>query len=86
MHHQALSAHWPTNSKSVVMSTFFLARVAHLRRLASRRSSAQAVLSADERYLSQATDIGDLERRMRQVERGNAQDASTQLSMMSWGH
>ena len=69
------------------MSTFFLARVAHLRRLASRTSHTRhSALSADERYLSEAADMGDLERRMRQVERDSSQQANTQLSMMSWGH
>jgi len=40
----------------------------------------------DERYLSQAVDMGDLERRIRQLERGTVESAHTQLSMMSWSH
>jgi hypothetical protein len=40
----------------------------------------------DEIYLAAAADMGDLERRIRQLERGNVQHASTQLSMMSWRH
>jgi hypothetical protein len=40
----------------------------------------------DERYLADAADMGDLERRIRQLERGTVQSANTQLSMMSWGH
>ncbi|GAA0766272.1 DUF3563 family protein [Ideonella azotifigens] len=40
----------------------------------------------DERYLSQAVDMGDLERRIRRLERGTVESAHTQLSMMSWSH
>jgi hypothetical protein len=53
----------------------------HLQGLIARREPA-----GDERYLADAADMGDLERRIRQIERGTVQSANTQLSMMSWGH
>ncbi|MFZ2988390.1 DUF3563 family protein [Ideonella sp.] len=60
--------------------------------LVARRTAAQSWLNRpapaqdDERYLSESADMGDLERRIRQIERGTVENAHSQLSMMSWGH
>ena len=76
------------------MKTTLLSPLAALRRLIRGRSAGQRLSGffarhepvGDERYLADATDMGDLERRIRQIERGAVQSANTQLSMMSWGH
>jgi hypothetical protein len=40
--------------------------------------------SADEAYLSRATDIADLERRMQQIEREPVTEAEARLSFMAY--
>jgi hypothetical protein len=72
------------------MTKFLQTGVGALRRLSSQWLPhplfARSEPSSDEGYLAGAVDMGDLERRIRQIERGTVQHASTQLSLLNGRH